>query len=470
MPGGSSAFDKGGDRRSEDASRSPGRRAGTPAGLVGLQRRAGNRAVAGMLGGGAAIPVQRLVPTKPADLDRLISTMDSLKGVVGKTEGSKKDFAAIRKALASYRSAATKGTPNLGLLAERLSILDVLCTRFLTEHPDDRKRRVVIDRLSDEVAAERTVVSQGQAQNVYQANVASGRTSAAPGETDPGKKFGFQALSSFGKMGAMDHSVSMETGRAERIEAKKKQYGLTDAEISAITIFSAGDFSYINPATANSDSWMDSQKAGSDELKPFANKTLKEEGSLHSAVALKGLGKMEPYDGETYRGARFTPEEFAARFTLGSTTSFTSLASSSHDKDVALKFAHGLSSGGKPAADKTVAVINILTNSGGVDISDIALVKSEAEVLILPGSVFEVVSVEEVDGKTEYADKVQQAKDKGLNLPTKWYVCTLAPAKDKPKPKEEAPGWKSATPTPPEEGRPESFDLKPLVRNGRGRW
>lgn len=80
------------------------------------------------------------------------------------------------------------------------------------------------------------------------------------------------------------------------------------------------------------------------------DKSLKEEGSLHAAMALQGLAKMDRYTGETCRGARFTPEESKEKFAVGKQSSFSSLASPSSDKAVALEFAHGLTSEAKPTA------------------------------------------------------------------------------------------------------------------------
>ena len=406
---------------------------------LGLQARAGNRAVSGLLGS-APVDLQRLIATRPGELDRFIDTSDTLrKAFGGKLDGSKGAFMSIRRALSDYRSAADKGRSSLETQAQQLAALDMLCTRFLSEHADDQKRRTVVNRLHDEVASERASVSTRQAQARYQGNVESSRRPATAGESDPAKKFGFQALSSFGKMGAENHALEIaepgHTGpkRDERIKKMKSRYGLTEAEISAITIFSAGDFSYINPATANNSSWLADQKKGSsDDWTRQDDRTLREEGSLHTGVAMQGLEKMEPYRGQTFRGARFSPQEFKNRFYMGKAMSFSSLASSSKDRDIALNFVFGLGAGATSDAAKSVGVLTVITDSGGRDISDIALVQKEAEVLILPGSVFTVVGIEEVDGHSEYADKVAEATKANKPLPKQWYVVKVEPSKLKP--------------------------------------
>ena len=98
--------------------------------------------------------LQRTISTKPSDLDKFISTADMIKGGLGKADDRKKDFSAIRDALAEYRSADKKGQTDPEIQARRLAILDTLCTRFLKENREDKKRRPVIDRLMDEIAAE----------------------------------------------------------------------------------------------------------------------------------------------------------------------------------------------------------------------------------------------------------------------------------------------------------------------------
>ena len=432
--------DKGGTARQDVRSRTGAREAGSMSQLVALQRTAGNRAVAGVLAA-RRTPVQRRMQTTPSDLDKLLSTADAIKSAVGKSSEEKTAFAGIRKALADYQSMARKGKGGLELQAARLEAIDLLCDRFIKDYPGDRRRRTAIMKLQDDIAGERASVTQQQAQGIYQGNVEN--------QSKPG---GFKALSSFGKMGATDHKLEIaEPGaqgpkRDERIKAFKAKYKLTDAEISAITIFSAGDFSYINPVTANSSSWLASQKKDTtDAWGTLDDRTLKEEGSLHTGMAMQGLNKIDPYPGETYRGARFTPEDFEGRFAVGKTMSFTALSSSSKNEDIALNFIYGLSAGSTSDPKKSVGVLTILSNAGGRDISDIALVQKEAEVLLLPGSFFEVVSVEAIDGNTKYVKKAEEASQKGKPLPTSWYVVRLKPTKKAPEEKPKTP-WKGAKP------------------------
>jgi hypothetical protein len=402
----------------------------------------------------AGAMLQRSVATKASDLDKHISASQTVKGAFGKANEVTRALAAIRDALSAYQSAAKKGKSDLATQARQLEALDVLCERFLTQYGTD-KRRAIVDRLSNEVNKERAAVSQLRGQQIYQGNVASSKQPVGATETDPAKRFGFKALSGQGKMGAMDQNLAIDPGntgpgRGERIKLAKRAHGLTDAEISAITIFSAGDFSYINPVTANPvargwenevvNPWLVNQrKDHPDEAwARLDDQTLKEEGSLHTAVALQGLLKMDKYPGATYRGARFTPKAFEDMdLRPGKTLPFGTLTSSTKDKNIGINFVYGVGSGAMIDPSKTVAVFYILTDHGGRDISDIALVRAEAEVLLLPGSVFEVKSVQELDAGAEnalHAGHVAQAVKKNQPLPTSWFVVRLS-LSDKPAPR-----------------------------------
>ena len=393
--------------------------------------------------------LQRRIKTKASDLDKHVSTSQTVKGAFGKTSESTRVFAAIRDALSLYQSVARKGKSDLATQAQQLGVLDDLCTRFLNQHGTG-KRRAIVDRLFKQINKERRAVSQLQAQQIYQENVKSSKQPVGANETDPGKTFGFKALSSEGRKAATKHDLAVDPGnqgpkRPERIKTLQQDKGLTDAEISAISIFSTGDFTYINPVTANPvamswenevvNPWLVNQRKGNsdDAWTQLDDQTIKEEGSLHTAVALKGLLKMDVYPGETYRGARFTPEAFKGMgLAAGKTMPFGTLTSSSKVEKKALNFVYGLASGAVIDASKSVAVFYILTDHGGRDISDIALVRKEAEVLLLPGSVFEVASVQELNANVENtrnAKHVERAVKGNEPLPTSWYVVRLALSK-----------------------------------------
>jgi hypothetical protein len=363
---------------------------------------------------GESATLQRLVATKASYLDKHISTF-------GKNSEATRAFVAIRGALSAYQSAAKRGS-DLKTQASQLEDLEKLCEDFVMQHKAD-KRWKIVDGLSQEVMGERKAVSQLQAQFRYERNI-----KGSP-QDDP---FALQALSAPGRMGAVDHTVAYaennalpgQPKRAERIEIVQNKHGLTAAEIAAITIFSAGDFSYINPSALNSSSWLEANKAEAmNDWGRLDDTTIKQEGSLHAAVAMQGLLKLPRYEGWTYRGARFTPEEFESKgYAPGKPISFGALTSSAKEADAALTFLYGLTTKFDPA--KNVGVFYTFTDSDGRDISDIVLAREEAEVLQMPGTVFEVTSVRQLDAAAQNAlhpKHVQSAHDKGKPLPTIWW-------------------------------------------------
>lgn len=399
--------------------------------LLALQSTAGNRAVSQLVAGdGPAL--QRLDVTSK-QLDQVLGTESKLRGRIGHGQAGHSSFGAIRHALRDYEAASTPRIQQL-----RLQRLDDLCTMWLNEHrapkaPRDQQRRALLSRLSDELALERMKLSRNQAQDSYMEAVnSSGKKNAGPNA--------FEALSFTGM------SAGRSAPKGEGAELAKAK-GLSPAEVAAIRIFSAADYTYINPAMANSSSWMQSQKKDSKDslhdLSGHADKTLREEGGLHGGMAMGGLNKLEPWTKPTYRGARYTPDEFKSQFQVGKSMSFNSFASSAQEESTAVKFAHGVGIEGKISKEKEIAVVSVIRNSGGRDISALSVTKGEKEVMLLPGSKFVIFSLHEVDGASEYADIIEMAQGGAQPLPKKWYVAELVPL-----PKGPAPSPPTGTPAP----------------------
>ena len=167
-----------------------------------------------------------------------------------------------------------------------------------------------------------------------------------------------------------------------------QKYGLSGAEILAIRTYTAADYEYINPATANSESWLTQQNPGAPDLK-----SLREEGSLHAGVAMMGLEKLPKMAGLVYRGARMTEKEFTDLYPA--TVTFNAFTSTSTARDAAENFANG-QSGNPPAADQTVYVMGIFQVTNARNIKDLSLFAKENEWLLLPGATFTRTKVEEV--------------------------------------------------------------------------
>ena len=113
--------------------------------------------------------------------------------------------------------------------------------------PLKRRLRIAGDEarlLLDEVAVAKT---KRQAESIY---------------LDEGRTGKFKALTNFMKEDEFDDQTGRtitDQEKADGIKARQEagaRLGLSKAEQTAITVFTAQDYKYINPATANSPSWM----------------------------------------------------------------------------------------------------------------------------------------------------------------------------------------------------------------------
>ena len=409
------------------------RQPGLSAGMVlDLQRMAGNRAVTELLNRTDPVPVQRL-SVKSTDIADALGDRSKRMGLIGRST-----FAAITTALGDYENATGPKEK-----ARYLRRLDNLCSKWFDQHgqsqePLDVSRRAFVTKLLDEVPAERLALSKGQAGDIYLRNI---EQAGAEGTKD---KFALKALRQGGRTAAMSGLSTTGPGALSK-EGQKlaEEKGLSPAEIAAIRVFSAADYSYINAATSQDPQRMVDAKArksavqvsGETPLSQMDDETLNEEGSLHSGMAMEGLRKLEPYTDTTYRGARFTQSEFDKEFGSGIAT-FNSFASTTVKEDVALAFEHGVGTETLIEDAKDIAVLYVFLNPDGRDIANLSAVKREGEVLILPGSRYAVMGKKEVDGHTVYKEYLEKLKGAPVKqpLPRKWFVIELAPV-----PKTKAP-------------------------------
>jgi hypothetical protein len=173
-------------------------------------------------------------------------------------------------------------------------------------------------------------------------------------------------------------------------------------------MFTVGNYEYINPATANKQSWMKGQMLPKEKLKDeeasessqtsenlseteaaklleaksdayWASedgqshlKQLFEEGSLHGALAIKALHKLPPQEGTCYRGARLTEEEFVEKYGDDGQERPTEKLESLTSVSTVEAVAEGLAKSHK-RRDKTVAVYTELKAKTARDIGDLSL-------------------------------------------------------------------------------------------------
>jgi len=124
------------------------------------------------------------------------------------------------------------------------------------------------------------------------------------------------------------------------------------------------------------------------------------EGLDHADIARSGLKKLPDTPGDTWRGVVLTPAEFKAKYSVGSTTISEAFSSSSLNQNVADGFIHSNKVNGK---------VNILLQmhvTKGKDIMSLSDSSTEAELLLLPGATFKVVSIKPFKTKS-WKDDVQ---------------------------------------------------------------
>jgi hypothetical protein len=400
-----------------------------PKTLLSLQRSAGNRAVQRLVGSHQSSFLPRSPTPVALPLQRLSAASASLAADVGESKarsfGMGSTFAHLHKTLAAYEKLSTSEDAKVVIQKENLlQKLGTLCARYINEHRNPRSERdtarmAVARRLVDEIPMELVAISKQRAEDKYMSNFlergsegaltaadSQSRLAASDAQDDYKQKLHSQQVFK------SQSGIQEVNDRMATVEGK----GLSRAEHAAISAYSLGDYKYMNAATANDTGWMEGVKAsdygkqsGWDKM---SNQTIKEEGSLHSAVAVKGLAKLDPYPGVTYRGEERSEAEMAKKVAKGNTYEFLNLTSTSKLKDTALGFS---GSGGK---DK-VSVVWVITNGGGRDISALSLSQGEDEVLLLVGTKVTVVAsylidtMGETDGDqadTDFSDVLEGLK------------------------------------------------------------
>lgn len=269
--------------------------------------------------------------------------------------------------------------------------------------------------------------SKAQAENIYlDAGRASGGDERPPNAfqnlTDAAQLFGFT-----------------EKGKTKGRTDVATEFALSEAEVAAIITFTAQDYRYMNPAAANSKSWMVSQHAGlakhdddgADEDKLgffkmqesfYERKNAKEgmknkfeEGALHTAFAVQGMVKLPVWSGKLYRGEMIYADKFEERFpkdghggrrSAEASLKRPSIASATAKLSVAEDF---VSKTADPTAKRYV-VWEIDVNNGR-DIQKLSVLPLEAEIATLPGAEFAITNVVEGATPNDYTlVKCQQIK------------------------------------------------------------
>ena len=356
-----------------------------------LQRAAGNRATTAL--------VQRELATRPGDLDPLLGSGGKLKAAFGRST-----FAAVRGALVGYRNALRNRASDAQL--DALLEIEQRATEWLNAHrrttdPLDSRRRAALTALLDEVAAEQLALGRSAAQGQYLSNV-----NAASGD----KPFALKALT----------ERPILRNKAARLAANDAAAaaGITEAELKAIQIFSQNDYAYINPATAANAVWLEG--ANKAVLKEHGKKTVVEEGTLHTGVALQGLLKLPVHTGRTYRGERRMDPDL---YKVGQVIAPLSLVSTSKALDRAEYFASWDSPAKYP-----VRFIFEYKDHGGRDIEVMSTNPQEHEVIVLPGTRFVVESITDLPIPALYAESKKGTRWRLVKLKGPHTAAQAAPS------------------------------------------
>ena len=198
--------------------------------------------------------------------------------------------------------------------------------------------------------------------------------------------------------------------------------GLTAAELAAIQTFSGSDYRYINPATANDPEWLaknypDLVDKADKSLEEWAElqdqlaanaqtldqgladrkeqlRILKEEGSLHTGVALEGLKKMPVWKGTGYRGQVMTGKQFYPMFVTKGETYAPRRPTFDWKTITSVSKAESVARGFMSWGVGTFKVLWEFELTNGRDIEGLSLARVEREVALMPGAEFAYGQIE----------------------------------------------------------------------------
>lgn len=350
--------------------------------------------------------ISRRMASRPSDIDKVRSFGSKVKAQIGRAGLMKRDtLEKIRAVLSDYHKLNDPRAEEL-----YVDVILSLCDRYLAERgnaPADREISLVEDIRADafrelgRIQAHERYLQDAYNQSGPDASPTKLQHQALTAHTWAGAKALGKGTAATGVGGATKESLKIA-----------QKYHLTEAEILALRTYTAPDYRYINPATANAPGWMKAQNPDADQKQLF------EEGTLHAGMTLSALTKLPKKKGTTYRGARMSPADFAQKYRKGATIDFTAFASSAVVRSSAEKFAQGRGDAA-PAPDQTASVLCVLKTTNARDVRDFSVFGSkEEEWLLLPGSSFKVDRIETFD-----------TGEAGRPPATEWHVVYMTQVK-----------------------------------------
>jgi hypothetical protein len=371
-----------------------------------LQRTPGDLALGSNLSLSSTPSIQRKLNFEATELGGKLSKTAKFKGFFGKTS----TYAKIQMELANYAKADGPGEE----LAS-LTILKQLVGQWQKNHLADKDnvKEKSITRLLLEIETEMPQVQQrirddAQEQEDYVRSLESK---------------GLKYLSSGGvhiykKMKGWHAGTDTLGTQAGKVHEIGQKYGLTLAEVSAIGIYTADDYKYMNPAMAGNRGWM---KAMLPRVGMTNFKTVEEiskgvtdthideamtEGRLHGKIAKSAMKKLPNWTGTAYRGLGLTEKDFAAQYPLNGVTVFPAFSSTSLEERISKGFAKNEATGDK------VGVLLRLHVTKGKDVAPLSNSPGEQEVLLMPGATFRIsrIRTDQYKGVKLYVLDLRQEK------------------------------------------------------------
>jgi len=204
--------------------------------------------------------------------------------------------------------------------------------------------------------------------------------------------------------------------------------GLSAAELAAIQAYSAQDYRYINPAAANDPGWLTAnfpdladkpvksleEWAELQDLLAAEGQTLdqrltqrnkqltalREEGGLHTGVALEGFRKMPVWRGVAYRGERLDAKRFYPRFVKQGKGFAPRIPTFAWKTITSISKSEGKARGFMDMGSGDYRLLYEFEVMDGRDIEGLSLARREREVALLPGAEFAYGPIEVVrEGK-----------------------------------------------------------------------
>jgi hypothetical protein len=388
--------------------------------ILQLQRQFGNRAVTALLRGDVSPAVQRAIPLTASQFSGR-----TLKERLHTTFAGADTYGKIANVLADFQASRSDD--------DRLELADALIG--LTEH--------WLDKLRADPKRSSSKTQQGRRNNVAWLGKEARREArelrrkkGPPGQKDYLDKLdagGFQGVDrGRTKVSVTDPAEDLAAGKETRDTkgadaralALVRKFRLTADEIAAIRIFTAPDYTYINPGLANSPSWLQDNlaKAKDPHIKDLVKRkvdpaTLLQEGAEHGAKALNAIRRLPEYTQIAYRGERMSIAKFKKNYKDSSIMYFGGFGSAAKKREVAQNYAVGRKTDLDINDDDVVSVLALVfPKTKARDISLLsASPKDEEEIVILPNTTYII----------ERWFPVPPPADRGEPPTAHWYMAYL---------------------------------------------